>query len=196
MTPRRIASQQRTQVPHSATVDSRKDALYSHGKAHSACGPHQRVHSACERSPRMRPSVRDRAQNALFRRMCFSLPAQTSGGLTENRSLDRHLTEKRTLGSHSHGKPHSAPATPPRRDRKAHSGRATSRKSALCVWASPKSALCMRAVVAPRGHSRRSVYTPAYPRPLARPGGALGPEAHAAGTVTQPSAHTSSRSLI
>ena len=28
MTPRRIASQQRTQVPHSATGDSRKDALW------------------------------------------------------------------------------------------------------------------------------------------------------------------------
>ena len=154
MTPRRIASQQRTQVPHSATADSRKDALYSHGKAHSACGPHQRAHSACERSPRVRLSVRGRAQNALFRRMCFSLPAQTWG----------RLTEKRTLGSHSHGKPHSAPATPPRRDRKAHSGRATSRKSALCVWASPKSALCMRAVVAPRGHFRRSAYTAASPR--------------------------------
>ena len=39
MTPRRIASQRRTQVPHSATGDSRKDALWgchSHGKPHSA----------------------------------------------------------------------------------------------------------------------------------------------------------------
>ena len=168
MTPRRTASQQRTQVPHSAPGDSRKDALWechSHGKAHFACGPHQRAHSACERSRRMRFSVRVRAQNALFRRMCFSLPAQTSS----------HLTEKRTLGSHSHGKAHSAPATPPRRNQKAHSGRATSRKSALCVWASPKGALCMRAVVAPRARFRRSVYTPAYPRPVARPGGAMGP---------------------
>jgi len=164
LTPRQIASQQRTQVPHSATADSRKDALYSYGKAHSACGPHQRVHSACERSPRVRLSVRDRAQNALFRRVRFSSPAQTWGRLTEKRTLDRHLMEKRTLGSHSHGKPHSAPATPLRRDRKAHSGRATSRKSALCVWASPKTALCMRAVVAPRGHFRRSAYTAASPR--------------------------------
>ena len=58
--PRRIASQQRTQMPHSATGDSRKDALWgyhSHGKAHSAC----------ERSRRMRLSVRARAQNALLR---------------------------------------------------------------------------------------------------------------------------------
>ena len=81
MTPRRIASQQRTQVPHSAPGDSRKDALW---------------------------------------------------------------------GCYSH--------------EKAHSGRATSRKSAFCVWASPKGAFCMRAVVAPRGHFRRSVYTPASPR--------------------------------
>ena len=98
----------------SAPGDSRQDALWgshSHGKVHFACGPHQKTHSVCERWRKVRLSVRVRAQNALFRRMCFSLPAQTSGGLTENRSLDRHLTEKRTLGSHSHGKPHSAPAT-------------------------------------------------------------------------------------
>ena len=74
------------------------------------------------------------------------------------------LTEKRILHPPSHGKPHSAPATPPRRDRRAHSGRATSRKSALCVWASPKSALCMRAVVALRGRFRRSAHTAASPR--------------------------------
>ena len=82
LTPRRIASQQRTQVPHSATGDSRKDALW---------------------------------------------------------------------GCHSHGKAHFARET------------------------QPKGAFCMRAVAAPRGHSRRSAYTPAYPRPLARPGGATGP---------------------
>ena len=67
-------------------------------------------------------------------------------------------------GCHSHAKAHSAPAMPPRRDRKAHSGRATSRKGAFCVRASPKGALCMRAVVASRDHFCRSVYTPAYPR--------------------------------
>ena len=48
-------------------------------------------------------------------------------------------------------------------------------------------------LVAPRGHFRRSVYTPASPRPLARPGGALEPEAHATGAVTQPPTHTNSR---
>ena len=103
-----------------------------HGKAHFACGAHQKTHSVCEQSRRVRLSVRVCAQNALFRRMCFSSPAQMSGDLTENRTLDRHLTEKRTLHPPPHVKAHSAPATPPRRDQKAHSGRATSRKSALC----------------------------------------------------------------
>ena len=64
---------------------------------------------------------------------------------------------------------------------------------------------------APRGHFCQSVYTPASPRPPARPGGAtgpttsrapwprdaraLGPETHPTGAVTQPPTHTSSRSL-
>ena len=74
--------------------------------------------------------------------------------LTEKRSLHRrrhrNVTERRILGV------------------------SLSRKSALCVWASPKGAFCMRAVVAPRAHFRRSVYTLAYPRPLSRPGGGHG----------------------
>ena len=112
MTPRRIASQQRTQVPHSAPGDSRKDALWgchSHEKAHFACGPHQRAHSACGRSRRVRFSVRARAQNALFRRVRFSSPAQTR----------RHLTQRRILRRPPHGKPHSATGN--------------SRKSTLCT---------------------------------------------------------------
>ena len=47
-------------MPHSATGDSRKDALWGcrpHGKAHFACGPHQSAHSA----------TRAVAQSALFR---------------------------------------------------------------------------------------------------------------------------------
>ena len=103
MTSRRIASQQCTQVPHSATGDSRKGALWgchSHGKAHFACGPHQRAHSACGRSHRVRLSVRARAQNALFRRMYFSLPAQTWS----------HLTQRRILRRRSHVKAQSATA--------------------------------------------------------------------------------------
>ena len=58
----------------------------------------------------MRFPVTSRGQNALFRRMRFSSPAQTSS----------HLTEKRTLQPAPHGKAHSAPAT--------------SRKTALCSW--------------------------------------------------------------
>ena len=77
---------------------------------------------------------------------------------------NRRLTQKRTLHPPPHAKAHSAPTTPPRRDRRAHSGRATSRKGAFCERASPKGALCMRAVVAPRAHFRRSAYTAASPR--------------------------------
>ena len=76
LTPRRIASQQRTQVPHSATGGSRKDALWgchSHGKAHFACGPHQRAHSACGRWLR---------REAIFAGLCTLLH-------THGRSRDR-----------------------------------------------------------------------------------------------------------
>ena len=69
----------------------------------------------------MRFLVRGGGQSALFRRMRFSSPGQTR----------RRLTERRTLHPPAHGKPHSAPTMPPRRDQKAHSERATSRKSAF-----------------------------------------------------------------
>ena len=46
----------------------------------------------------MRFLVKDCSQNALFHRMHFSLPGQTSS----------HLTEKRILGGWGHGKAHSA----------------------------------------------------------------------------------------
>ena len=101
---------------------------------------------------------------------------------------NRRLTERRILDGRRHGKAHFACET------------------------RPKGAFCMRAVVAPRGRFRRSAYTPAYPRPLSRPGGATGPttsrphgprdarapgpEVHATGAVTQPPTHTSSRSLF
>ena len=68
----------------------------------------------------MRFPVTSRDQNALFRKMHFSSPAQTR----------RRLTEKRILQPEPHGK--------------AHSGPAASRKSALCPAASPKTALCAR----------------------------------------------------
>ena len=119
MTPRRIASQQCTQVPHSATGDSRKDALWgchSHGKAHFACGPHQRARSAC--GQRLRREV-------VFADLCTLL--------------------------RTHGRS---------RDRAGATGPTTS-----------------------RAHCPRGARVP-------------GPEVHATGAVTQPSTHTSSRSLI
>ena len=119
MTPRRTASQQRTQVPHSATGDSRKDALWechSHGKAHFACGPHQRAHSACARWLRREP---------VFADLCTLL--------------------------RTHG----------------------------------------------RSRGRAGPWVPRHRGPHGpRDARALGPEVHAAGAVTQPSAHTNSRSLI
>ena len=121
LTENRILCRRRHGKAHSATDASRKTAFcnrrlterrtlgsHSHGKAHFACGPHQKAHSVSEQSRRVRLSVRVRAQNALFRRMCFSSPAQTWGRLTEKRTLDQHLTEKRTLQPSPHGKPHSA----------------------------------------------------------------------------------------
>ena len=67
------------------------------------------------RDRRMRFSVRVPAQNALFRRVRFSLPGQTW----------RRLTEKRSLQPASHGK--------------AHSDLIGSRIDALCVcWRTPK----------------------------------------------------------
>ena len=48
-------------------------------------------------------AITSRGQNALFRRMRFSSPGQTSS----------RLTEKRTLQPEPHGKPHSTLAVPP-----------------------------------------------------------------------------------
>ena len=75
----------------------------------------------------LRPHVCSQRRNSVHK--CPSLQPAThvktrSGGVT--------LTEKRSLDGRRHAKAHSAPATP--------------RKSAFCVWASPKGALCMRTV--------------------------------------------------
>ena len=96
--------------PHSATRPTRrltqKRILHptAHAKAHSDGVPHQKAHSVCERWRRVRLSVRVRVQNALFRRMRFSSPAQTW----------RRLTQKRILHPTPHGKPHSDRATAPK----------------------------------------------------------------------------------
>ena len=80
---------------------------WGHGKAHSTCGQSRRV----------RLSVTSQPQNASFRKVRFSLPAQTWS----------HLTEKRILRRRPHGK--------------AHSGWGASRKSALCDSQIAQSAL-------------------------------------------------------
>ena len=69
-------------VTKSRILDGRRD-----GKAHSDRAPHQKTHSACEQSRTMRFSVRACTQNASFRRMRFSSPAQTWRRLTEKRIL-------------------------------------------------------------------------------------------------------------
>ena len=107
---------------HSGRLGSRKSTLWvgsltekrilsggAHGKAHSGWGA-SRKSALCMRAVAQSAPFRNaKPQNASFRRMRFSLPAQTRS----------RLTEKRTLGVRPHGK--------------AHSGRLESRKSALWV---------------------------------------------------------------
>ena len=139
MTPRRIASQQRTQVPHSAPGDSRKDALWgchSHEKAHFACGPHKgrTLHASggCAESP----------SSPICVHPCVPTSARSGATVYTNapkRRREAIFADLCTL-LHTHGRPqrrnsvHKCPET------------------------------------APRGRFRRSVYTPAYPRPLAAAG--------------------------
>ena len=195
MTPRRTASQQRTQVPHSATGDSRKDALWgchSHGKAHFACGPHQKAHSACERSRRMRFSV-ECAFPYLRKRGATSRKSALWGlTLTEKRILHqrrhRDVTKRRTLDGRRHGKAHFACGP----HQRAHSacGRWLRREAILAD-------LCTLLRTHGRSRGRAGPRVPRHRGPHGpRDARALGPEVHATGAVTQPSAHTNSRSLI
>ena len=107
---------------HSGSDPSRKSALCPdgltrkrildstpHAEAHSGGSEDPRARLSVRTSYRMHFSVRHGLQNALFRKMCFSSPGQTS----------THLTRKRIL----HWCPHEKP----------HSGLDPSRKSALCV---------------------------------------------------------------
>ena len=128
------------------------------------------------------------------------------------------LTEKRILDQRRHGKAHFAYGPHQRahpacerwlRREAVFADLRTPLRPHVCPQRRNSVHKCPK--TAPRAHFRRSVYTPAYPRPLARPGGAtgpttstapwprdvreLGPEAHATGTVTQLPIHTSSRSL-
>ena len=90
----------------------------------------------------------------------------------------RPLTEKRILDGRRHGKAHSA----------CEPGCAERPFSPICVHSCVPTAA--RATGrGPRVPRRRRPHGPRDAR-------ALGPEAHAAGAVTQPPTHTSSRSLI
>ena len=169
MTPRRTAAQQRTQVSHSAPGDSRKDALWgchSHAKAHSACGltKGRTLHASggCVESPSspicVHPCVPTSARSgatvytnapkrlreAIFADLCTPLrPTPAHSGATVYTNAPKRLRE-----------PIFADLCTPLR----HHGRSQRRNS---VHKCPKTA--------PRGHFRRSVYTPASPRPLAQP---------------------------
>ena len=157
-------------------------------------------------------SVRARPQNALFRRVRFSSPAQTrrhltqrrilcrrphvkaqSGGvtLTQKRILHRRchrdVTERRILDGRRHGKAHFACGP----HQKAHSacGRWLRREAIfadLCTLLHTHNRSRGRA-----GATGPTTSTAPWPRDAQVPG----PEVHATGAVTQPSTYTSSRSL-
>ena len=130
-------------------------AVAPHQKAHSVCGQSRRlrlsVRSNARRDRRMRLSVRSNAQNALFRRMRFSSPGQTSSRLTEKRTLCRRLTEKRTLDGRRDGKAHSAAAP----HQKAHSVCGQSRRLRLSVRSNAQNALFRRMRFSSPGQTRR-----------------------------------------
>ena len=219
LTERRILRRRRHRdVTKRRTLGGRR-----HGKPHFACGPHQKAHSACGRSGRVRLSVRVRAQNALFRRMCFSLPAQTRRRLTENRTLHpsphgkaqsapatsrktalctRHLTENRTLYRRCHLDVAKRRILDGRRHGKPHSARGPHQKahSACERWLRREpifAGLCTLLHTHGRSRDRAGPRVPRRRRPHGpRDARALGPEVHATGAVTQPPTHTNSRSLI
>ena len=79
---------------------SRKSALWGAGvteKRTLGGWGHGKAQSGWEQSYRVRLSVTSRPQNASFRKVRFSLPAQTWSRLTGKRTLGGGLTEKRSL---------------------------------------------------------------------------------------------------
>ena len=75
--------------------------LPPHGKAHSVSTASRKSTFCTHHDRRVHFSVRTRSQNALFRRVRLSSPAQTSAC----------LTEKHILYPPPHGKAHSVPTT-------------------------------------------------------------------------------------
>ena len=148
LTQKRILPRRPHAKAHFAPAPSRKSAFCSndltqkrilrrrpHAKPHSGGSEDPRVRLSLRASYRMRFSVRHGLQNALFRRVRFSSPGQTSSRLTQKRILRRRphakahsaqtssrksafcpdaLTQKRTLPRRPHGKPHSGGSEDPR----------------------------------------------------------------------------------
>ena len=129
------APSRKTALCPDALTQKRTLRQRSHGKPHSGGSEDLRVRLSVRASYRMRFSVRHGLQNALFRRVRFSSPGQTSSCLTQKRILPRRphakthsaqtasrknafcadvLTENRTLRQRSHGKPHSGGSEDPR----------------------------------------------------------------------------------
>ena len=170
----------------------------------------------------MRFSVRDRAQNALFRRVRFFSPAQTWSHLTQRRILrgrshvkaqsaqivsrksalcTHRLTEKRALRRRRHRDVTKRRTLGGRRHGKAHSACEPHQKacSACERWLRREAifaGLCTLLHTHGRSRDRAGPRVPRHRRPHSpRDAQVPGPEVHATGAVTQPSTHTSSRSL-
>ena len=170
----------------------------------------------------MRFSVRARSQNALFRRVRFSSPAQTLRHLTQRRILrrrshvkahsaqtvsrksavcNRRLTEKRALHRRRHRNVTERRILDGRRHGKAHfaCGPHQRAHSACGRWLRREAIfadLCTLLHTHGRSRDRAGPRVPRHRRPHGpRDARTLGPEVHATGAVTQPSTYTSSRSL-
>ena len=170
----------------------------------------------------MRFSVRPNVQNAFFRRVRLSSPAQTRCHLTEKRSLcppshvkaqsapatsrktalcTLRLTEKRTLRRRRYLDVAKRRILDGRRHGEAHFACGPHQKvhSACERWLRREPVfadLCTLLHTHGRSRDRAGPWVPRRRRPHGpRDARAPGPEAHATGAVTQPPTHTSSRSL-
>ena len=170
----------------------------------------------------MRFSVRPNVQNASFRRVRLSSPAQTRCHLTEKRILRRRphvkaqsapatsrktalctlrLTERRILRRRRHRDVTKRRTLGGRRHGKPHFACGPHQKahSACGRWLRREPVfadLCTLLRTHGRSRDRAGLRVPRRRRPHGpRDARALGPEAHATGAVTQPPTHTNSRSL-
>ena len=141
-----------------------------HGKAHSGSASHGKAHSGVSLSRKSAFCTRRLTENRTLRRRC-----------------GRDVTEGRTLGGRRHGETHFACGP----HQRAH--------SACERWLRREpifADLCTLLHTHGRSRDRAGPRVPRHRRPHGpRDARMLGPEAHAAGAVTQPPTHTSSRSL-